>query len=170
MSLNSSVMRNTEEREERPTQDETELDANLVKGYVNEAKSLASNSMDNLNAAAANFVTNVETTLAMIMVMNQGIVDPNDKIGYGFGIMSIFFSLLVSFLMSDQPFFKGLSIVQVYIIQHQINQYGKSSLYFTIMLSGLIMILLTTAKIYRLNKVTPHCILVGLKLAIGKRA
>lgn len=155
-------------QEERTTLEETELDVNIAKGYAAEAKDIAYKSRDNLNAAAANFVTNIETTLAMIMVLNAGIVDPKDRIGYGFGIISIFFSYLVSYLMSDQPFFKGLSIIQVYIIQYQINQYGKTSLYFTVMLAGIIMIGLTTAKIYRINKVTPHCILIGLKVSIGR--
>lgn len=160
----SALMRHSEER---PTQDDAEIEINPVKGYVNEAKELASSSKDNLNAAAANFVTNVETTIAIILILNSGITDPNDRIGYGFGIMSIFFGYLTSYLMSDQPFFKGLSIVQVYIIQYQINQYGKTSLYFTTMLAGVIMVGLTAAKVYRITKITPHSILVSLKMAVG---
>lgn len=165
-SLNSSiVMRNTEERK---TQDDLEIGGEPNKNYLDGAKELASNSRDNLNAAAANFMTNVQTTISLIMLLNAGLIDPNDKIPYGFGIMSIFLAYLLSFLLSDQPFFKGLTLTQVYIIQYQINQYGKNSLYFTCILAGIIIIGLTAAKFHRLNKVTPHCILIGLKIGTGR--
>ena len=151
----------------RGTEERLDLENNVAVGYVNEAKEVMSNSKDNLNAAAANFLVNVEATISLILVLNAGITDPKDKIQYGFGIMSIFLSYLLSYLMSNQPFFKGLSLTQAYIIQYQINQYGKNSLYFTCILSGVIMIGLTAAKCYRINKITPQCILVGIQFSIG---
>lgn len=135
------------------------------------ARDLLSTTMRNLDAASANFLVNVEVTLSILLIMNSGFTDKEDTIKYSYAVMSIFISYLLSYLISGgQPFFKGLTLVQAYIIQNQINQYGKSCIYLTCIIMALILAILTASKCYRLNKITPSCILVGLKVAIGRPA
>ncbi len=167
--LNQSIITN---ELERPTQ-ETLLDeenADEIQIVIKESKDLVSRSKDNLNAAIVNFIVNIETTIAIVLILNQGIPNPRDRITYGIAIISILFSYLMSFLLNgDQPFFKGFSLAQAYIIQTQIIKYGKNSIYSTCFLTGLIVICLTAVKLYRIVRVTPVCMLIALQISVGKQ-
>lgn len=150
-------------------QDTSKLEAKKEsKEVAISTKILAAKTIDNLNAASANFLVHVETMFAIMIVLNAGIIEKADKITYGYAITSIFMGYLLSYTINGgQPFFKGMTMIQAYIVQNQINQYGQNSIYLTCVITGAIITLLTAAKLYRINKVTPACILIGLKIAIG---
>ena len=171
--LNQSVVTLTETEPviTRPSQTEYEPeedDIDEIQVVVKEGKDLASRSKDNINAAFVNFIVNIETTIAIILVLNQGITDEKDKVSYGLGIVSIFFAYLMSFLLSgDQPFFKGLTLTQAYVIQTQVALYGLQSLFMTVFVAGIIIITLTLVKAYRIVRSTPACILIALQISVG---
>lgn len=154
-----------EELDELEEEPEEELD----KGIFEEGKNLASRSKDDLNAAFANFVVNVQTTLTVIIVLNQGLSDPKDRIPFGVGFVSILFSYAMSFIMSgDQPFFKGLSICQAVVIREQVVSFGRQSLFYTGFVTGGLILLFTTLKAHRLVRVTPYSVIIALKFSIGR--
>ena len=160
--------------EHPPTQeelDELEEDAEEEneKGLFEEGKQFASRSKDDLNAAFANFVVNVQTTLVVIIILNSTVTDPKDHIPFGVGFVSILFAYAMSFVMSgDQPFFKGLSICQAVIMREQIVSFGRPSIFYTGVVTGCLILLFTTLKAHRLVRVTPYCVIISLKFAIGK--
>lgn len=149
--------------------EEEEPEEELNKGIFEEGKDLVGRSKDDLNAAFANFVVNVQTTLTVIIVLNQGLSDPKDKIPFGVGFVSILFSYAMSFIMSgDQPFFKGLSICQAVVIREQTISFGRQSLFYTGFVTGGLVLLFTTLKAHRLVRVTPYSVIIALKCSIGK--
>lgn len=123
---------------------------------------------DDLNGAVANICINIQTTLSIILFINNGLKSDKDKILLSIGILSICFSYLCGFLMSQgKPFFQGISLIQALVVQNQIQEFGRQSLFLTCMLSGLFIILLTCSRVYKLFTVLPTSIVVAIQTAIG---
>lgn len=156
---------NEEEGEDEEEEEEDD------KGLVNEGKELVSKSRDNLNAACANFLVNLQSTLGMVMLMNLKIEDKNDQVPLGVGLLTAAFGYLMSFLLSgEQPFFKGLSLTQALILEYQLRRYGYNSIFLTSMTTGLLIVIFTVVGISKLIKSTPMCVVIGLQIGIGKLA
>lgn len=124
---------------------------------------------DDLNGAVANVCINIQTTLSIILFINNGLKSDKDKVLLSIGILSICFSYLCAFLMSQgKPFFQGISLIQALVVQNQIQEFGRQSLFLTCMVTGLLIILLTCSRVYRLFTYLPTFMVVAIQTAIGR--
>lgn len=125
--------------------------------------------MGNTNAALVNVLVSIPTTLSITMAVNYH-AKPDQKINPTLSILTLAFGFFASFLVSGgTELFKTFTASQAFILVMQIKRFGAVCLPWTCLMTGFILFMVVLLQVQKFIKITPNCILAGLKFATGKK-
>lgn len=124
--------------------------------------------VSNTNAALVNVLVSIPTTLSITMAVNYHASD-DQKIDPTLAILTLAFGFFASFIVSGgTELFKTFTASQAFILVMQIKRFGAVCLPWTCLVTGFILFMIVLLQVQKFIKITPNCILAGLKFATGK--
>ena len=121
----------------------------------------------NVNAALVNVLVSIPTTLSITMAMNYH-AKKDEMVNPTLGILTLAFGFFMSFLVSGgTQLFKAFTATQAFILIMQVRKFGAACLPWTCIMTGFLLFLIVLLQIQKFIKITPNCVLSGLKFATG---
>lgn len=137
-------------------------------GFKEKVKANFWEMVSNSNAALVNVLVSIPTTLSITMAVNYHASD-KQKIDPTLSILTLAFGFFASFVVSGgTELFKTFTASQAFILVMQIKRFGAVCLPWTCIMTGFILFMVVLLQVQKFIKITPNCILAGLKFATGK--
>lgn len=123
--------------------------------------------LGNINAALVNVLVSIPSTLSIIMAVNYHAKD-KEKIDPTLSVLTLAFGFFASFLVSGgTELFKTFTATQAFVLVMQIKRFGAECLPWTCLVTGFILFMIVLLQVQKFIKITPNCILAGLKFSTG---
>ena len=124
--------------------------------------------MGNFNAALVNVLVTIPTSLSIMLALNYH-AKKDQSINPTLAILTLAFGFLSSFLISGgTELFKTFTATQAFILIMQIRKFGAIGLPWTCIITGFLLFMVVLLQIESFIKLTPNCIISGLKFSTGK--
>lgn len=126
------------------------------------------NPVSNLNAALVNVIVSIPTSLAIMFTLNSEI-PKSSRIDPSVAALSLIFSFFMSFVINGgTSLFKSFTASQAFILILQIREFGAQAVAWTCLVTSIFLVIIVMLQIQKFVKMTPKCIVCGLKFSTGK--
>ena len=123
--------------------------------------------MNNFNAALVNVLVSIPSALAITVSMNYK-ANPKQIVDPTLAVLTLTFGFFVSFLINGgTQLFKAFTATQAFILVLQVRKFGVICLPWTCLVVSVLTFMVVLLQIQKFIKITPNCILLGLKFATG---
>jgi len=129
--------------------------------------SLAKTIMVNFNAAVANVLVSIPTTLALVLALNYH-TPKGEDVSSTTALFTLMLGYIMSAITSGKTYaFKAFTAAQTFVLILQIARFGASSVPPTTLFTGLIILLATLLRFHKIFGHIPQSVIFGLQISVA---